>query len=942
MRELNAKERDLLQRVQTKPELEPFFFRKLKGLHWFDPLYEHGFLSPKKNPKPQPAKEEGYVSITSWPVTEYLVTASQDLCDPNNEDYALKFVNLIREITRHAKAEKYSNYGTWWQLAKVIKNIPQHLVSVEDIDLIDYWLDDPYNRSLVAEEIGGRWLPKLLEGSDDHSRQITLRLLDILYKINFTVKKFDSYERREAALRYDPWHAKEITNKVARLSGLKLGLPAVELFQNRLTSILNERDNDKWSYIWRNAIEEHKQNLVRDDADHIIVSAYRDCLLGFVDLDVQAATIYLCMLFDGQYQTLKRVAIHTLDEKYAALHGLVDEVLLEEFFESNYRHELWHFLNNHYREFISDHQKKVIDLIEGLKALDDVGGVNDKATAYKRAIWFSAIKDYAQEFSQLYTKYTNIAGVEPEHPDFASYITSGWVDHKSPIPPEYLLSLNVDSLVDTLNKYEDPGRFHEPGLEGLVRSFKELAKTKAKEFYRELMKFITSDLAFVYSLVEAYHELWSENKELPWKDVWPYLLDFCLELTKRDEFWSEDKAKERAHFVANRHWVVGAIGRLIEAGTKSDEHAFDKSLLPKAEQILSLLLNRQEGEEFKRESDAVFVAINSPRGHCIEAVINLSLRSCRLADKEYSNHAQAWNEHVAIYEAELRRTERGEYEFVTLVAMYIPNFLYMSREWTQSHLPNIFDQSNYQKWLCAMQGYAHVNVIYKEIYEYLKANGDFLKALDDENLKEDVNEKVIENIVVPYISGGEDINQPDSLINALIVRKRQDELGHLIWFIWTMREEDSEQLRGKVFELWSRLIDIIDVNLKDGRTLASKLCDWAVFVKKIDKTTEGWLLRIAPYAEEAYNSYKLVENLARISDYQPLEAHKVWVKMLESYSYDYPEDAIRHVLKNLIALGPEGERKAKEIVDAYLRQGTDRPRVWLNELKELKDLAKNS
>lgn len=234
-----------------------------------------------------------------------------------------------------------------------------------------------------------------------------------------------------------------------------------------------------------------------------------------------------------------------------------------------------------------------------------------------------------------------------------------------------------------------------------------------------------------------------------------------------------------------------------------------------------------------------------------------------------------------------------------------------------------------------MQGYAHVNAIYDEIYKHLKVNGDFLKALDDENLEKHVAEKIVENIVVSYISGGEDINQPDSLINALIAQKKLDELGHRIWFIWTMHQEDNEELKEKVFQLWPKLIGIIDVNSKEGRTVASKLCGRAIFVKKIDKTAESWLLRIAPYLEEAYHSDELLKNLARISDYQPVEAQKIWLKMLESYSYDYPEDAIRKVLKNLIALGLEGERKAKEIVDACLRHGIDRPRKWLNELKGL-------
>jgi hypothetical protein len=137
MRDLNAEEKDLLDRVVKKPELQPFFFRKLKGLHWFNVLSDAGFFAPEKNPKPLPAKEEGYVNIPHWSVTEYLVAASEELSNPDNEDYANKFIELIRMITAHAKSENISNYRTWWQLAKVIRKIPVHLIRLEDIDLVD-------------------------------------------------------------------------------------------------------------------------------------------------------------------------------------------------------------------------------------------------------------------------------------------------------------------------------------------------------------------------------------------------------------------------------------------------------------------------------------------------------------------------------------------------------------------------------------------------------------------------------------------------------------------------------------------------------------------------------------------------------------------------------------------------------------------------------------
>lgn len=41
------------------------------------------------------------------------------------------------------------------------------------------------------------------------------------------------------------------------------------------------------------------------------------------------------------------------------------------------------------------------------------------------------------------------------------------------------------------------------------------------------------------------------------------------------------------------------------------------------------------------------------------------------------------------------------------------------------------------------------------------------------------------------------------------------------------------------------------------------------------------------------------------------------------------------ILKNLIVKGPEGERKAKEIVDAYLRHYIEKPKLWLSEIKNL-------
>jgi hypothetical protein len=121
---LSAKEQDLLQRVDEKEDLRPLFFRKVKGLKWFDVLSERGYFSPEANPRPVPAKEEGYVNIPHWPVVDYLVKTAPELSNIENIEYAKKFFEILVSITSYAKEHEFSNYRTWWQFSKIISQIP--------------------------------------------------------------------------------------------------------------------------------------------------------------------------------------------------------------------------------------------------------------------------------------------------------------------------------------------------------------------------------------------------------------------------------------------------------------------------------------------------------------------------------------------------------------------------------------------------------------------------------------------------------------------------------------------------------------------------------------------------------------------------------------------------------------------------------------------------
>jgi hypothetical protein len=932
---ISPKQRSAIERIKGSPYLQPVLFNKAVGLRWFASFKEAGFLSASDIPGPKQLKD-GSVTIPNWPITNYMVATSPELLSPGNESYATEFINFIRAATLHARQNNFGNYRVWWQFSKIICNVPLKLLHASDLQILDYWLDDKYERGLVAKNLADNLIIKLLAVGDEHCKHLALGVMELLYKIKIAKGKSTLSDEKEAVLRFEGWYAKQITANIASKAGDVLGAPAVKLFQKKLEEILIELGNDAWSSIRRRAIENHAQNFRAEDADDILIEGLRDALLAYTTAKPQEANEYVAKLLAAPFDTLKRIAIYTVNQRYLELKHLVDLVITGKHFQSNLRHEMWDLLKSHYPVFSLVQKDSVKAEINSLIEEDDSGQKSEEGTAYKRLTWLAAIKDYDKDAALLYTQYTNLIGGEPEHPDFSSYVTSGYITAKSPIPEEELLSLEVSELIKKLNKYTDSERFGEPGIEGLAKALKAAIKTEPLRFHKKLKQFIELDLPYLHEIIEGYKELWTEKKQLPWDEVWENVLQFANDLVKQERFWSPENAVRRKAFVANRHWIVSSVSMLIEAGTETDEHAFSETYLFLAESILLHILDRQEREEFEPDSDALTVAINSPRGRCIEALINLSLRSCRLADKKYNEHMSAWASFQPIFDSELKA---DGYELVTLLARYIPQFLYMSKSWLIQNLSRIFDQKNYQKWLCAIQGYSYVNHVYDDIYRYLRESGDLRRALDDDNLKQHVDHKITENIAVAYFTNVESWDDPDNLVDYLIQTKQYSELRHFIWFVWTLRKNADNNIRSKTFELWRRLIVLVDASTEEGRELGAKLCDWIVFVNELTDLNRELVYAVVAFADESNFSYELLEAIARISEQQPKEAFELWHRIIQGSAISFPIEAIHSAFRNLIRTGPEGVRNAKHIASQYIRAGNGEPAEVLRRLMDNESLA---
>ncbi len=376
-----------------------------------------------------------------------------------------------------------------------------------------------------------------------------------------------------------------------------------------------------------------------------------------------------------------------------------------------------------------------------------------------------------------------------------------------------------------------------------------------------------------------------------------------------------------------RSRFVSAICELLNSffANSSDEDLIN--LIEPAKKLLVAILKRQPGEDYKEDSDAMSLAINNPRGHCFRALTVLAIYA-----KKYCQKRDTWRNFEPVFEKELKDSNQTGYDFITFLTAHHREFCFLSETWVIENLSNIFDRSNYIRWLCALKGYSYCSLVYQPVYEFLKKQKTFLYALDEPNLERLAKENIVHKIATAYLSGLETFDDKNSLIQTIISRKKRDELLSLTWLV-SQYEDNKDKLRDKIIRLWFEICNRLDLQQTDDKIVASNLCLWLKFFEALEKDTLNLVLAVIAHAEEDFNSYLVLEQIARISARQPAEAAEIWLKMLEQSEAAYPEEAILTALKNIIQSGRDGERAANAICSEYIKKGNLHAQNWLSQAR---------
>jgi len=934
MNKLTQEEKDLLIRVKQKPELRGYFFNKIKSLKWFEPLKEYGFLEPSEIPEAKEV-EEGVYQVPFWPVLNYFVESSKIIEAENNLEFAEKYLILFREYFNYFQGNDLSNGRVWWKLSEALRHIPSELITIEDVEKFDSWLDDRFERSLIIDELSNLLL-HWLDDYDVKNKDKCIRLIEIIFKFQAIEEQKFELSYKELVFRAQSFKYTNKIENIAYESGKKIGVDAAELFHKLLTQAVTLRGGDDYSYIWRITIEDHEQNGSSNDTEDFLIVAFRESINASEKYSPGSAKKLLESILKSDLNINKRIAIYTINQNFHEYKNkLLNKLLNESYFSLNFKHELWELIKNNFAEFSSNQKIKFFDLVSQIKHYKNT----DEPGLHEQAEWLAAIKDIDNDASNKYNQLVKLIKFEPEHPGLSTSRTSArWMDRKdsSPLSIEELKAIdNVSILITTLNKFVNKESISSDfDIEGLVKVFKSFVLLEEKEgnqLFLHLDKYKNLNICFLYELIDSYNQIWREENEyqqFDWTEAWPALITFISDIISSNEFWESTHDKSDA-FIGNRFWLISSVCRLIENGSKKDG---DERNLPisKYKNILAFLkkiIETTPYSDFGEIRDAVSSAINSPYGHAIQALVTLALYVSRYKDSENGSHLQVWEEFEPIFNNELDKQEN--LEFYTLIPLYLNNMFFLSEEWIKHNFRSFFNPSNSDQWVCALNGLSYNNRPSEIILEFFKEKGIYEQVLDDtQNIR--TEKRFVDYGVFLYLWDKESVDDKGSLIARLLNRRKPDELKQIIWFFRYGLKYDNK-IKTKVLELFPRILERIDFDTLDGKRLASYLAHWFLLIDDLNEQSISWIKEVIPYVEADHNSNEAIEAIEIWSNTHQKEVVEIWMEMFKiNPGYPYPEDSFKTAFRNLI--NSDLERKAKDIVGEYMKFNSYAPQEWLKSV----------
>jgi len=668
------------------------FFEGLKNPEWIVPLREKGwFNSPSAV---EHDAERGTIGFRSWAASEYLARMAENAPE------------IVAETI--LKIPDTDNFSVHSDFIEAATKLPAAL-AVKIAEKEAKWVaKQPTIFTLLPEKLGALAVHLAKAGET----RTALLLVEALLRVTFKPESTDRFRDR-AHSKIESYHYRDFLRKFLPDLAPSLGLPLIESRAKLLHAYLCEtypkgaETGDDYSYMWRGAIEPHSQNLTTRLENSLVVacrdSAELAVKFGAVSLE-QALAVF------GRYKwhLFRRIELY-LVRRQGGTEILNTFATKKNFFEeTGVRHEYATLL----RERSGDLTAKTIQTIDSwLEAgpdpsrwAQDYSEEHGKEpTPEERRIFMEKWQRRRLAYfgdktpPALAEKYAAVlaAHAAPEHVDFPSYISSGWVGKETPKTAEEIKALTDADIIAFLHTWtpKPTQGFRQDTRSGLGQTLAEAAKSEPRRFAAIADQFIGLDPTYIRWLLHAFEE--ATRKDL--KENLDKLLCLCEWVVAQDSLLPPPRSMDED---PNWTWVRKAAVSFVKAAL--EKNCFELSARTRIWAVILAVSSdtdptpESEAEESKTTSEPEITALNTSRGQAMHAVFQYGLWVRRQNDKLPDGKAKAAKgflempEVRPILESHLRPENDPSPGIRSIYGQLFPWILLLDPEWAKSAANNIF------------------------------------------------------------------------------------------------------------------------------------------------------------------------------------------------------------------------------------------------------------
>jgi len=606
-----------------------YFFKKLDSTDWIEPLKKAGYF---RTPPP-PQETENGIMLPFWPESQYLARVAAQVPD--------KVLEVILAM------EETSNSRVHSDLLDALCAMPA-VTAAKARDRAVRWIESTSHLWFPQEF--GQLIVHLAEGGETSAALLIARPLLALRSACGGVSEAESEDtfspRREPIARCGNWEYRETIKKIVSSLAATAGTDALVLFCDLLEEAaalsLRETQDGGRSLLfldWPSAIEEHEQNRHRDHPKDTLVFAVRDTAEHLMNTKGKETLDLLrsrkCILFQRIEMHL-RVRWPELDLSGTA--SLLSDPAIYE--NEDLQHERYHLLRTVFGRLPRNAQDVYYEHIERgfpegryvqrrtegdgkAPGRDDI----EQARRHWQYMRLLPIEQYLTGERQALFDTLVKEFQEPEHPDFLSWSSTGFVEHKSPKGRGELDSMSTGQLVSYLEGFEptDPPFFG--SFAGLRTEIEGLVFSNPDRYAGQAQRFRGLRPSFIRAVLEGIKRSVKEGEGFQ-PGYWSSVLDLCAWVVQQAE---DAPSGEEKYQLRRTEWrgVRKTVIDLLAAGFVSETSPIPWTLRDSVWAVLLPLTDDPDPSPDRDRDRAVFdpaaLAVNAVRSMAVRKAIQYAL-----------------------------------------------------------------------------------------------------------------------------------------------------------------------------------------------------------------------------------------------------------------------------------------------------------------------------